>query len=285
MSLDGGSLSTELTNIQADFNSLTARAQAVIAGLGAGLASGTTPVSNGGPSRLLYMDESDVLKASEGFFVNDTNGVIAVNYPGAGSSCGFFIMPNGSVKSNTESGPWLGGMIYGGIGGPGVGLFGESGEPEFYIKNSAYTSGGIPDSAFVFGRGGVIGTCRLVVRGLTNDQTSYAFAVQDRDAVRNIFLVRSDGSVTFQAVNTAPGTTGTQTINTPSGKVNIAAGQSTITVNNPLCQLGSIVFAVILTNDTTSKIKNVVPGTNNFVIHLEANATAETAIGFLVINL
>jgi hypothetical protein len=126
---------------------------------------------------------------------------------------------------------------------------------------------------------------RLTVCGLTDDQTSYALAILDKSRARNIFLVRSDGSVTFDNTVTATGTTGNQTIHKPSGKVNIAAGGSSITVFNNLCQGNSIVLATVLSNDSTAYIKNVVPGTNNFVIHLGAAATAETPIGFLVINL
>jgi hypothetical protein len=55
-------------------------------------------------------------------------------------------------------------------------------------------------------------------------------------------------------------------------------------VTNALCVENSIVIAVIRTADTTAEIKNVVPGAGSFVVNLVANVTAETSIGFLVIN-
>lgn len=83
---------------------------------------------------------------------------------------------------------------------------------------------------------------------------------------------------------TAGGTTGNQTINKMSGTVNFAGGGSTLTVTNSLCTTSSIVFATIRTNDATATIKNVVPGSGSFVITLTAAATAETSVGFFVVN-
>ena len=92
------------------------------------------------------------------------------------------------------------------------------------------------------------------------------------------------GGLTINATNTASGTTGNQTINKPSGTVNIAAAGTTVTVTNSLVTASSIVYAVIRTNDATATIKNVVPAAGSFVINLGAAATAEVSIGFFVIN-
>lgn len=83
---------------------------------------------------------------------------------------------------------------------------------------------------------------------------------------------------------TAGGTTGNQTINKMAGTVNIATAGTTVTVTNSLVSATSIVFAVVRTNDGTATIKNVVPGSGSFVITLTAGATAETSIGFFVVN-
>lgn len=83
---------------------------------------------------------------------------------------------------------------------------------------------------------------------------------------------------------TVAGTTGNQTINKISGTVNFAAGTSTLTVTNSLVSTTSNVFCTIRTNDATAIIKNVVPGSGSFVITLNAAATAETSVGFFVIN-
>ncbi|MFZ4413994.1 MAG: beta strand repeat-containing protein, partial [Bacteroidales bacterium] len=98
------------------------------------------------------------------------------------------------------------------------------------------------------------------------------------------FKVSSAGKPSYETTNTPSGTTGNQTINKPSGTVNIAAAGTTITVTNSLVSTSSIVIAVVRTNDTTAYIKNVVSGTGSFDINLGAAATAEVSIGFIVNN-
>lgn len=83
---------------------------------------------------------------------------------------------------------------------------------------------------------------------------------------------------------TPGGTTGNQSISKISGTVNFAAGASSITVTNSLVTASSIIFATVRTNDATAIIKNVVPGAGSFVINLNAAATAETSVGFFVVN-
>jgi hypothetical protein len=98
------------------------------------------------------------------------------------------------------------------------------------------------------------------------------------------FRVGNSGKITFDSTITAGGTTGNQTINKPSGTVNIAASGTTVTVTNNLVTTSSIVTAVVRTNDSTAYIKNVVPSAGSFVITLGSAATAETSIGFIVNN-
>jgi hypothetical protein len=99
--------------------------------------------------------------------------------------------------------------------------------------------------------------------------------------VGNIF---STGKIVQDATNTAPGTTGNQTINKPTGSVNIAASGTTVTVTNSYCTASSIVYAVIRNDDATASIKNVVPSSGSFTINLSAAATAEISIGFIIFN-
>ena len=98
------------------------------------------------------------------------------------------------------------------------------------------------------------------------------------------FKISSAGKPTYDSTITAGGTTGNQTINKPSGTVNIAAAGTTVTVTNSLVSTSSIVIAVVRTNDTTAYIKNVVPSAGSFVITLGAATTAEVSIGFIVNN-
>lgn len=83
---------------------------------------------------------------------------------------------------------------------------------------------------------------------------------------------------------TAGGTTGAQTINKAAGTVNFAAAASTLVVTNNLVTTSSSIYCVVRTNDGTAAIKNVVPAAGSFTITLSSAATAETSVGFLVIN-
>jgi hypothetical protein len=91
-------------------------------------------------------------------------------------------------------------------------------------------------------------------------------------------------SLLVDATNTTAGTTGAQTINKGAGTVNFAAAATTLVVTNNLVTTASLVFGVVRTNDSTATLKNIVPATGSFTITLTAAATAETSVGFYVIN-
>ncbi len=83
---------------------------------------------------------------------------------------------------------------------------------------------------------------------------------------------------------TAGGTTGNQTINLMNGTVNFAAAATALTVTNSTVTASSIILATARTNDSTCSVKNIVPGSGSFVINMTAACTAETSVGFLVLN-
>jgi hypothetical protein len=83
---------------------------------------------------------------------------------------------------------------------------------------------------------------------------------------------------------TAGGTTGAQTINKAAGTVNFAASATALTVTNSLVTTSSTVYAEARTNDSTCSVKNVVPGSGSFTINMSAACTAETSVGFHVVN-
>lgn len=83
---------------------------------------------------------------------------------------------------------------------------------------------------------------------------------------------------------TAGGTTTVQTINKVSGRINIAATETTKQVNNSTVSTTSLVIAVAQTDDATCYVKNVVPTSGQFVITMTAACTAETAVAFWVTN-
>jgi hypothetical protein len=78
---------------------------------------------------------------------------------------------------------------------------------------------------------------------------------------------------------------GAVTMNTMSGKVKIAAGQSSVVVTNQLVGPNSIVLPVLMSNDATAtSIKSVVVGSGTFTITVNANTTAVTTVGFVVLG-
>jgi len=121
------------------------------------------------------------------------------------------------------------------------------------------------------------------IRGRSAASGATALLVSNT-TVSNLLRIENNGKFTYWATNTASGTTGAVTIDRPSGTVNFAASASALTVTNALCTTSSIVFATVRTNDTTAYIKNVVPGAGSFTINLGAAATAETSVGFWIIN-
>lgn len=99
-----------------------------------------------------------------------------------------------------------------------------------------------------------------------------------------IWTFASGTSIALGKTITAGGTTTVQTINRISGRVNLAAAESSKSVTDSLVSTTSLVFATAQTNDATCEVKNVVPGSGSFVITMSAACTAETAVAFLVTN-
>ena len=183
-------------------------------------------------------------------------------------------------------------------GGQSFGVFTEQDIPIAF--QTAASLGGLGTSPILFYLGGSVTTAlhpsgvgigiasttpsaRLDVRSAGNQSTTDIANLENSDGA-DVLRIRSDGKNTYWATNTASGTTGARTINRPSGTVNFAAGATSLVVTNSLCTTSSIVFAVVRTNDTTADIKNVVPGAGSFTINLGAAATAETSVGFFIIN-
>lgn len=84
---------------------------------------------------------------------------------------------------------------------------------------------------------------------------------------------------------TATGTTGNQTIHRRSGTVNIAAGQSAVTVTNNLVTANSQIFTTLRTNDAGTRIESVVASSGSFIIRLNQNAGTEVSIGWHVMEI
>lgn len=89
-------------------------------------------------------------------------------------------------------------------------------------------------------------------------------------------LIQSDATITPATV------TGPATLEGQCGRVNIATAASSITVNNALVNINTLVFCQLLSNDSTASIKNVVCSAGSFTVNLSAAATAETKMGFYI---
>lgn len=151
----------------------------------------------------------------------------------------------------------------------------------------AGTNATITNSSTIYSAGGAVGSgCTnsyaLNMKANTGAGTNYAFRFEG--SAGQLMSLRTDGKLSLLTTVTAGGTTGAQTIDKPSGTVNFAAAATSLVVTNALCTTSSIVLCDIRTNDTTAVIKNVVPGSGSFTITLNAAATAETSVGFLIIN-
>ncbi len=147
-----------------------------------------------------------------------------------------------------------------------------------------YATVSLGDQGFAGGGSNFTGHASGTYLG-ANAVTGYAGNFLDFQKIGvSSFAVSALGKISLLNTITAGGTTGNQTIDKPSGTVNIAAAGTTVTVTNSTCTTSSIVHAVIRTNDATAYIKNVVPGSGSFVINLGAAATAEISVGFIVFN-
>ena len=86
---------------------------------------------------------------------------------------------------------------------------------------------------------------------------------------------------------TTAGTTGNQTINKPMGSVNMAAGDTTVTVTNNLVDVNSVILVTLDNRIGYSGYHyrwQVNSSSGAFVIRTDTYATAELRFNFLVLN-
>jgi hypothetical protein len=135
------------------------------------------------------------------------------------------------------------------------------------------------------------GTYDILTLGSTINQTGGASGITRGLRINPVLTSAANfraieveaGKIVFSNTITAPGTTGAQTINKISGKVNAAAGTTSLVVTNNLVTTGSIVMCQMGTNDATARITSSVEANGSFTINYIA-PTAETVIKFQVIN-
>lgn len=174
-----------------------------------------------------------------------------------------------------------------GNAGSSTGLFGEAG-PYLNLATNASERLAVHDFGALVGSAGRFGFATTALASGKTEDTALERGTAGRiDVTDGASHNPRDLKVRQHYVDqtiTPGGTTGNQTIDKASGTVNIAAGNSAVTVTCNLCSTSSTVFAVVRTNDSTAYVKNVVPGSGSFTINLGAAATAEISIGFFVVN-
>lgn len=158
-------------------------------------------------------------------------------------------------------------------------------------KNDGSGVGSLEKMSSGFTTAGIIASNDMVLRntvsGNVDVYNSYAsgdiqFAAGASSTAN--MKVESTGKISFPGTNTSGGTTGAQTINKVSGSVNFAAGASTLVVTNSLATTTSVIIVTVYGSDATATSARVTRASGSFTITLNAIATAETAVGFMVIN-
>lgn len=98
------------------------------------------------------------------------------------------------------------------------------------------------------------------------------------------FKIGPDGSISLEKTITGAGTVAVQTINKASGRINVGAGTNTITLNNSQVTTSSIVYPCVVGNDATAKTVGYSLSAGVVTFYLNAPATAEVGISWLVTN-
>lgn len=180
-----------------------------------------------------------------------------------------------------------GGSNIGGVFGVTVdGSISVAGAKAFYLDATASTGQLVFSAANgtrQIARAG-IGLTNLV-NTAASESADLSLYTQSAGAVASEKLrITSLGGISVTGTNTAAATLGAQTINKPSGSVNFAAGASTLVVTNSLVTTTSVIHVQVYGTDTTAISARVTRASGSFTITLNAAATAETAVGFIVIN-
>lgn len=151
----------------------------------------------------------------------------------------------------------------------------------------ASTNAAFTNSSTIYSAGNAVGSGTTSSYGINikaNTGATNNYAYRFEGSAGELMTLRTDGRIGILATNTAGGTTGAQTINKPAGTVNFAASATSLVVTNSLCTTSSIIIATVQTNDTTMKSVAAVPGSGSFTLYAGAAATAETSVGWIIIN-
>lgn len=101
----------------------------------------------------------------------------------------------------------------------------------------------------------------------------------------NRALMVQDGvMVHLASIVTAAGTTGSRQINALAGRVNFAAGATNLVVTNSFVTTNTVALLTINTEDPTAVLHCAIPTTGLLTLRMATAPTAETAVGFYILN-
>lgn len=88
----------------------------------------------------------------------------------------------------------------------------------------------------------------------------------------------------FYVSYTNTATIGAVTINKAAGRVNVAAGATSVVVTNSLCTAAAHVLVTGAQNDTTGVVRAAVAAAGSFTIHMATAPTADMAVNFFIVS-
>lgn len=228
----------------------------------AGDFSGTDAINTGG--------EVDSFKV-QGFAIGTVGSAPGFS---ASSSRGSSVAP--TVLLDTDPIGVMGGFGYFGDGAVIAKNYYEAASIRYYVKgNHATYAGGEM-------RFGTKGNNAGFTEWLRIDEVGH-FSPMVTGTSRLGTASKGFAALTLDFTHTA--TIGAVVMNKPSGSVNIGAGASSVVVTNSLVTANSIIIPILMFVDATlTSIKSCIPAAGSFTITGNNNATANTKVGFLVIN-
>lgn len=257
-----------------------------------GITTGTT-TTTATTGSVLFADAGVVQQDNASLFFNNTTNVLKLsNVGGNGVDILQMVATNANYAPrlswfyNTST---LAGSINGNFNG---GLTAETPSGSFFNVGTPAVTPVTQTSGYSFEAGGTafrINPTSATTTGqmikLFAAQTANAFEVQPSGSSTPLMSVSAAGKATFDSTIIAPGTTGAATINKPSGRVNFAASASSLVLTNSQIGVNSHIFCNVTTNDATALSCRVTDkAAGSATVRLNAAATAETAVDFLVIN-
>lgn len=164
-------------------------------------------------------------------------------------------------------------------------------------------SGSTTSAGLIAGYQGVSGYGAIWSTGVTPSTANFALAANATSTILNAdnsiqlaidnstvpLTVSSNtlthtGNMVYDKTITAAGTTGAQTINKTTGRVNFAAAATSLVVTNSLATVDSICHVTKATNNATMRLGACVAGAGTLTIYADVAPDAETAVNFTVTN-